>query len=92
MFAPYGRIVPMHLAIIFGGFVNYHPGDPLAVPGIENRRRRIHPLGAAPQTDTRGSGSQDALIPPTTSVLAATDGREPDRARNSSPALIPPLT
>lgn len=28
-FAPYGRIVPMHLAIIFGGFVNFHPGATL---------------------------------------------------------------
>jgi hypothetical protein len=26
MFAPYVRIVPMHLAIIIGGFVGYHPG------------------------------------------------------------------
>jgi len=31
MFAPYLRIVPMHLAIIFGGFVNYHPGLTLGI-------------------------------------------------------------
>jgi hypothetical protein len=31
MFAPYLRIVPMHLAIIFGGFVNYHPGVTLGL-------------------------------------------------------------